>query len=92
MDVAGLDAVRSSGFDCIVGTQPEMDDMIRSVASELVIGLVAPAGVDLDGPQEAISRLFSEAGYIVNPIRMSRLIENLTGPSQSAGGIDHRAG
>lgn len=46
---------------------------------EIVIGLVAPAGVDLGEPESIIANYLKEAGYDVHVTRMSALIERVKG-------------
>jgi deoxycytidylate deaminase len=48
-------------------------------ASEIVIGLVAPAGVDLGEPERIISQYLADAGYGTNTTRMSTLIKSVKG-------------
>ncbi len=50
---------------------------LNAGASEIVIGLVGPAGIDLGVPESMIAHLLKEAGVDVCVIRMSELIENL---------------
>ncbi len=45
--------------------------------SEIIIGLVAPAGVDLREPESIISHYLADAAYDVHVTRMSTLIERV---------------
>lgn len=47
--------------------------------SEIVIGLVAPAGVDLGDPEIIIANYLKDAAYDVHVTRMSALIERVKG-------------
>ena len=51
----------------------------NSDRSELVIGLVAPVGVDLDSVQKTISDYLVQFNYKPNPIRLSALIGRIDG-------------
>src|SRR5215813_10671551 len=53
----------------------ETDKLLRDPGSELVFGLVAPVGADLDALEEDLSNQLRQYGYTPSPIRLSQLLK-----------------
>jgi hypothetical protein len=51
--------------------------LLRDPASELVFGLVAPVGADLDMLENALSNQLQQYGYTPNRIRLSKLLKGV---------------
>jgi hypothetical protein len=49
----------------------ETDNLLRDIGAELVFGLVAPAGADLERLEVDLVDLLGLYGYATNPIRLS---------------------
>jgi deoxycytidylate deaminase len=56
---------------------PDTNQLLRDPSSELVFGLVAPVGADLDGLESALSDQLRQYGYTPNSIRLSKLLKGL---------------
>jgi hypothetical protein len=57
----------------------ETAKLLRDPAAELVFGLVAPVGADLDQLQAALVDQLGLYGYHANPIRLSELLTKVRG-------------
>jgi tRNA(Arg) A34 adenosine deaminase TadA len=57
----------------------ETAKLLRDPAAELVFGLVAPVGADLDQLQAALVDQLGLYGYHANPIRLSELLKKVRG-------------
>jgi hypothetical protein len=49
----------------------ETDNLLRDIGAELVFGLVAPVGADLERLESDLVDLLGLYGYATNPIRLS---------------------
>ena len=54
----------------------ETDNLLRDIGAELVFGLVAPAGADLERLEADLIDLLGRYGYVTNPIRLSALLRS----------------
>lgn len=54
----------------------ESERLLRDPGSELVFGLVAPVGADLESLEQDLSNQLVLYGYTPNPIRMSKLLRD----------------
>ncbi len=55
----------------------ETNKLLRDPGSELVFGLVAPVGADLEALEADLSNQLRQYGYTPNPIRLSELLEGV---------------
>jgi deoxycytidylate deaminase len=56
---------------------PATENLLRDPKSELVFGLVAPIGADLEGLEQDLANQLRHYGYAPNPIRMSALMKDV---------------
>jgi len=56
---------------------PDTSKLLRDPGSELVFGLVAPVGADLDALEADLSNQLQQYGYTPNPIRLSLLLDGV---------------
>jgi len=56
---------------------PDTDKLLRDPGSELVFGLVAPVGADLESLEEDLSNQLRQYGYVPSAIRLSRLLKGV---------------
>lgn len=56
---------------------PDTDKLLRDPGSELVFGLVAPVGADLDALEADLVNKLRQYGYTPNSIRLSKLLEGV---------------
>jgi len=57
----------------------ETDNLLRDIGAELVFGLVAPIGADLERLESDLVDLLGLYGYATNPIRLSALLRKMPG-------------
>lgn len=57
----------------------ETDNLLRDIGAELVFGLVAPVGADLERLESDLVDLLGLYGYATNPIRLSALLRKVPG-------------
>jgi hypothetical protein len=57
----------------------ETDNLLRDIGAELVFGLVAPVGADLERLEADLVDLLGLYGYATNPIRLSALLRKVPG-------------
>jgi hypothetical protein len=57
----------------------ETDNLLRDIGAELVFGLVAPVGADLERLESDLVDLLGLYGYATNPIRLSALLRKMPG-------------
>src|SRR5215468_3324488 len=55
----------------------ETDNLLRDIGAELVFGLVAPVGADLERLEADLIDLLGLYGYATNPIRLSALLRKV---------------
>lgn len=58
---------------------PATDNLLRDPKSELVFGLVAPVGADLETLEQDLANQLRQYGYTPNPIRLSVLLKGVQG-------------
>jgi len=56
---------------------PATDNLLRDPKSELVFGLVAPVGADLEALEKDLANQLRHYGYTPNPIRVSKLMKDV---------------
>ena len=56
---------------------PDTNKLLRDPGSELVFGLVAPVGADLEALEADLSNQLRQYGYTPNPIRLSKLLDGV---------------
>src|SRR5215510_13346996 len=56
---------------------PDTHKLLRDPGSELVFGLVAPVGADLEALEADLSNQLRQYGYAPNPIRLSKLLKGV---------------
>lgn len=55
----------------------DTNKLLRDPGSELVLGLVAPVGADLDALEADLANQLRQYGYTPNPIRLSKLLKGV---------------
>src|SRR5215510_7126325 len=66
---------RRIGSSCFM--LPDTHKLLRDPGSELVFGLVAPVGADLEALEVDLSNQLRQYGYTPNPIRLSLLLDGV---------------
>lgn len=56
---------------------PATENLLHDLKSELVLGLVAPVGADLEALEQDLINQLRHYGYVPNPIRMSALMKDV---------------